>query len=351
MNKSIYASFEISGKKLKLIQDELPELKEGEILVKNTYTTLCRSDLYTYKGVRKEKSPTILGHEITGYIVAFGPDCPKFDNRGEKLKLGDRITWAIYASDPEDPNSKKGFPQKAKNIFKYGHEQITEDSNFHGGLSQYTIIRKYTPLVILKDIVSDHVAALINCSVATMAAAIRLAGDLRNMHVLISGAGMLGIVGSAMASTSGAATVSTLDINTDRLKISKLFGSKHIGNKLSEFNRKFDIIIETSGVPEVMANSLQYLEIGGIAIWLGAVFPQADLNINAEFIVRNLISIKGLHNYNDFDLVSAVDFIERNYYAFDFKKLIEGDFNLESVNEAFDYAIQQNPYRVGITIP
>lgn len=351
MNKSTYARFEGSGTKLELIQGELSELKEGEILVKNTFTTLCRSDLYTYSGVRKEKSPTILGHEITGYIVAFGPNCPKFDNRGEKLKIGDRITWAIFASNPDDPNSKRGFPQKAKNIFKYGHEQITEESNFHGGLSQFTIIRKYTPLVILKDIVSDHVAALINCSVSTMAAAIRLAGDLRNKHVLISGAGMLGIVGSAMASTSGAATVSTLDTNNERLKISKSFGSNYTGNSVSDLNRKFDIIIETSGVPEVMTSSLQHLEIGGIAVWLGAVFPQADLKINAEFIVRNLITIKGLHNYNDFDLVSAVDFIERNYSVFDFEKLIVGKFNLQSVNEAFEYAIGQNPYRVGIMIP
>lgn len=350
MSKSIYARFETSGKKLELIQDVLPELKEGEILVKNTFTTLCRSDLYTYKGVRKEKSPTILGHEITGYIVAFGPNYPKFDNRGGKLKLGDRITWAIYASDPEDPNSKKGFPQKAKNIFKYGHEQITQDSNFHGGLSQFTIIRKHTPLVILKDIVSDQVAALINCSVATMAASVRLAGDLNNKHVLISGAGMLGIVGSAMASTLRASTISTLDIDNDRLKISKLFGSKYTGNEVTDFKRKFDIIIETSGVPEVMTSSVQQLEIGGIVIWLGAVFPQADFNINAEFIVRNLITIKGLHNYNDFDLLTAVEFIERNNHVFDFKKLIEGNFNLQSVNEAFDYAINQNPYRVGIAI-
>jgi putative phosphonate catabolism associated alcohol dehydrogenase len=350
MNNSTYARFEVSGKKMELIQDQLPELKEGEILVKNTFTTLCRSDLYTYEGVRKEKSPTILGHEITGYIVAFGPDCSKLDNRGEKLNIGDRITWAIFASDPDDPNSKRGFPQKAKNIFKYGHEQITERSNFHGGLSQYTIIRKYTPLVILKDVISDKVAALINCSVSTMAASIRLAGDLRDKHVLISGAGMLGIVGSAMASTLGSASVSTMDINNDRLKISKLFGSDYTGNNISDFNRKFDIIIETSGVPEVMCTSLQYLDIGGITVWLGAVFPQPDLKINAEFIVRNLITIKGLHNYNDLDLVSAVEFIERNHSVFDFETLIAGDFNLQSVNEAFEYAVDQNPYRVGIVI-
>lgn len=350
MSKSIYAKFESSGKEFELIQGDLPELKAGELLVKNTFTTLCRSDLYTFKGVRKEKSPTILGHEITGYIVAFGPDCPKFDNRGKELKLGDRITWAIYASDPEDSNSKKGFPQKAKNIFKYGHEQITADSNFHGGLSQFTIIRKFTPLVILKDAVSDHVAALINCSVATMAAAVRLAGDLKNKHVLISGAGMLGIVGSAMASTLGSASVSTLDIDTNRLKISRLYGSEYTGTSISEFSRKFDIIIETSGAPEVMSNSLQHLEIGGLTVWLGAVFPQADVEINAEFIVRNLITIKGLHNYNDSDLVSAVEFIEQYNNEFDFGKLIEGDFNLQSVNEAFHFAVDQNSYRVGISI-
>lgn len=351
MNKSTYARFEGSGNKLELMQGELPELKEGEILVKNTFTTLCRSDLYTYQGIRKEKTPTILGHEITGYIVAFGPDCPKFDNRGEKLKPGDRITWAIYASDPEDPNSKKGFPQKAKNIFKYGHEQITGESNFHGGLSQFTIIRKHTPIVILKKIVSDQVAALINCSVATMAAAVRLAGDLRDKHVLICGAGMLGIIGSAMASTSSAKTVSSLDIDNNRLKISKLFGSKYTGNNVNEFKRKFDIIIETSGVPEVMTDTLQQLEIGGVAVWVGAVFPQNDLKINAEFIVRNLITIKGLHNYNDFDLISAVDFIEKNIDVFDFRKLITADFDLQNVNQAFDFAVNQKPYRVGVFIP
>ena len=33
----------------------VPELKSGEILVRNEYTTLCRSDIYTYTGRRIEK--------------------------------------------------------------------------------------------------------------------------------------------------------------------------------------------------------------------------------------------------------------------------------------------------------
>jgi len=328
----------------------LTDLKEGEILVKNTYTTLCRSDLHTYKGLRKEKCPTILGHEITGSIVSFGPDSEKFDQRGKKLKIGDRITWAIYASDPEDQNSKRGLPQKAKNVFKYGHEQITKDNNFHGGLSQFTIIRKNTPLVCLNDIVPDQVAALINCSAATIAAAIRLAGDLRNKHVLISGAGMLGVFGCAMASKLGASTVTALDIDVERLKIAKSFGAQETGQTVNDFNKKFDVIIETSGFPEVISGTLLQMEIGGTAVWLGAVFPQDDLKINAEFIVRNLITIKGLHNYNEFDLVAAVEFIEQNIEQFDFGKLVNGGYSLSTVNEAFEFAINENPFRVGIKI-
>lgn len=350
MDKSIYARFQLSGKEIELIEDELPQLKDGEILVKNTYTTLCTSDLHTYKGSRKEKSPTILGHEITGYIVSLGFGDDKFDQRGKKLSIGDRITWAIFASDPEDPNSKRGIPQKAKNIFKYGHEQISEDNKFHGGLAQFTVIRKNTPIVCLNDAITDPVAALINCSMATMAAAIRLAGDLKNKHVLISGAGMLGLVGIAMVSKSEASSLATLDINLNRLDIARSFGAQEAEVAVSHLKRKYDVIIETSGYPKVIEETLSKLEIGGTAVWLGAVFPQEDLHINAEFIVRNLITIKGLHNYNELDLVSAVEFIEQYIHQFNFGKLVHQSFTLSNVNDAFRFALNESPYRVGIEI-
>ncbi|MFA6946648.1 MAG: alcohol dehydrogenase catalytic domain-containing protein [Pedobacter sp.] len=345
-----YAEFKSAGEKLQLKETELPELNEGEILVKITYTTLCRSDLHTYIGLRKEKAPTILGHEIVGQILDFGPGAPRIDLRGKELTIGDRITWAIFAGNPEDPVSKKGIPQKAKNIFKYGHEQITADSNLHGGLSEFIILRKFTPVICLKQSVPDSVAALINCSVATIAGAMRLAGDLKNKNVLVSGTGMLGIIACAMASKAGAAFVSALDIDSNRLEISKMFGADEIGHTVNDFSGKFDVIIESSGFPAVMMDTLKQIEIGGTAVWLGAVFSQEDLHINAEFIVRNLVNIKGLHNYNDADLVYAVDFIEQHQHSFDFELLICSGFNLEQVNEAFEYAVNQNPFRVGIQI-
>jgi len=170
--------FETPELPLKLEEIEIPELKNQEILVKNEYATLCRSDIYTFTGARKEKSPTILGHEIIGRIDTIAQNAPTLDLRGNSLQVGDRITWAIFASDPNDDNSKRGMPQKAADLFKYGHEQVTAESDLHGGLSEFTIIRKNTPIIKISESVPVPIAAIINCAVATVAGAIRLAGDL-----------------------------------------------------------------------------------------------------------------------------------------------------------------------------
>jgi len=193
--QSSFAQFEDSANGFSIRTTLIPELKTGEVLVRNTYTTICRSDIYTFQGKRKEKSPTILGHEIVGKIVALGPDAPFNDLRGQVLKIGDRITWGIYASNPDSAFAKKGIPQKGEDLFKYGHEQITEHSTLHGGLAEYIILRKNTPIIAIQDdALSNKAASLINCAVATAAGAIRLAGSLENQTVLVNGAGMLGII-------------------------------------------------------------------------------------------------------------------------------------------------------------
>lgn len=61
--------FTASGQEMKLLNKKLPELRPGEILVQNHYTTICGSDLHTFCGLRKEKTPTVLGHEIVGKVI------------------------------------------------------------------------------------------------------------------------------------------------------------------------------------------------------------------------------------------------------------------------------------------
>jgi len=353
--------FESPDKPMELLETTIPPLKEQEILVRNEYTTLCRSDIYTFTGKRKEKNPTILGHEIIGRIESFGANAPDFDLKGNLLKIGDRITWAIYASDPNSELSKKGMPQKSNDLFKYGHEQITADSSLHGGLSEYTILRKNTPVVKVDETVPLTVSAIINCAVATVAGAMRIAGDISGKKIMICGTGMLGIIACAMARSKGALSVLAVDTNEERLSIAFEFGADEnlaINAGQNDLQQLYfektgktiliDTLIDLSGSPDAMENCIDTLGIGGTAVFIGATFPQRKIQIDAEKVVRKILTIKGLHNYNEQDLLTAVEFIEANHTSFPFEKLIYDGFSLSSATEAFQHAIEKNNFRVGI---
>jgi|1048.fasta_scaffold00606_5 putative phosphonate catabolism associated alcohol dehydrogenase len=338
---------------------EIPALRRGELLVKILFTTICRSDLNTFLGKRKEKNPTILGHEAVGIVVDLAETDGLVDLRGNVLKPGDRITWAIYASDPMDPLSVKGIPQKARGLFKYGHEQISHDNQLHGGLSTHIILRKNTPVVVLSDSLSLYSSALINCAVATVAGALRLSGAIENKIVVINGAGMLGLVACAMARSGKATSVIAIDHDKDRLERAVSFGAslqwlpeEETSNFISletgqSVNISADIVIDFTGNPTAMASSLELLGIGGVAVWVGATYPQPAVQLNAEKLVRNLWTIRGLHNYNQDDLLSAVRFMESYDCLYRFDELINRDCSIANITDGFSQAVAQNHFRVG----
>ena len=335
-------------------------LREGEILIRNEYTTLCRSDLNTFTGKRIEKTPTILGHEIVGRIEELGPGAPTADCRGAALRVGDRVTWAIYASDPCSCLARMGIPQKGDGLFKYGHEQIKPDSHLHGGLSEYCILRKHTPVIRIDQPIPLTVIALINCSVATVAGSLRLAGSVKGRNVLIAGAGMLGIIACAMTRSAGAKHVIALDIDDGRLATARKFGvdltvklepqDRPLKEQIAALIRgeSVSVALDYSGVPETMEALISALGIGGTGVFVGATFPQRPLQISAEQLVRNVHTIKGLHNYNEQDLVAAVEFIETHHTRFPFESLVHDKFDLDAVDEAFDYGMKSGAYRVGV---
>jgi alcohol dehydrogenase len=335
----------------------VPPLAEGEMIVANEFVTLCRSDINTFSGKRSEKNPTILGHEIVGRIAARHPEAPSHDILGAPLSIGDRITWGIYASNPGSMLAQRGIPQKGDNLFKYGHEEIREGHTLHGGLSSHTIIRRHTPVARLTEGMPLPVAATINCAVATVAGALRLAGPMAGMRVFVFGAGMLGVVACAMARSSGAASVAATDTNEDRMRIALLFGADRmvapedvLAPEPARKTGLHDIVFDFSGAPDSMEASLRILAIGGTTVWVGATFPQRDVPVSAERLIRNIHTIKGLHNYNGSDLADAVAFMEAHHAAYPFIDLIDGRFTLERTSEAFACAIEDNPFRVGIAI-
>lgn len=359
MQTSKAAVFSQSGHPMELIDLPIPPLKSHEILVRNEMVALCRSDLATYSGKRIEPSPTILGHEIVGRIADFGPGSSRHDLRGDLMQIGDRITWAIFASDPCSDMSKRGMPQKGPDRFKYGHEQLTIEKTLHGGLAQHMILRAHTPVIKISMEVPLPVAAVVNCAVATVAGAVRIAGPLSEKRVLVSGAGMLGVLACAMARRHGARRVGAVDIDEDRLRTAKTFGAdftvalptieREEAIRLPDLDT-VDVVIEASGVPWSMEKTLEKLDVGGIAVWIGAVHPTRSVAVDSERLVRNLISIRGLHNYNVDDFLEAVRFVETDHSSLPVRELIEDRFELDQIDDAFAFAMKSKAFRVGVRL-
>ncbi|MDR9447140.1 MAG: zinc-binding dehydrogenase [Balneolaceae bacterium] len=341
---------------LNLEQVELPPLQNGEVLVQNTFSSICKSDVNTYLGKRKEKTPTILGHETIGVVV----DVPKEridDVFGRQVQKGDRITWGIFASDPSDPMSSKGIPQKAASLFKYGHEQITPTSHLHGGFATHTIVRKHTPIAVLEDQVPDAVASIINCSVCTVAGSLRLAESLAGKRVGVIGAGMLGCVAVAMAKASGAVEIHVMDIADERLKTAQSFGATHLHDvsaldenpqQKGSLAKSLDVVLEYSGVASSMEWGLDLLDVGGTAVWVGGTFPQRAVELDSEQVIRKCLTFKGLHNYNVEDFKAGVRFITEHYHEFPFEDHVFDAGNLDRMTEAFDLASSSRYLRVGV---
>ncbi|MCF3108660.1 zinc-binding dehydrogenase [Niabella sp. CC-SYL272] len=346
-----------TGQPFRKKQSSLPYPGPGEILVQITYTTICTSDLHTYSGRRNAPCPCVLGHEIIGRIAVCGTG-KHTDDTGIPLYAGDLITWCVYAVDATSEMARKGMPQKSPGLYKYGHQQFSDTDSLNGGFASHCLLKKGTAVFKLPDAINPKIAAPINCTHATIAGALRLAGSVAGKNILVTGAGMLGLSACAMAKAGGAAHVYTLDQHPDRLAFSKKFGitqtfssnltTHEIDARLSA-TEKIDVVIDTTGRPEVMTKGLELLSTGGCAIWVGAVFTQPATRVNAEMVVRKLLTIKGLHNYTIPDLEAAVGFITLHQHDYPFDALVGATFALDHLNEAFAAAGNGSYYRVGIS--
>jgi putative phosphonate catabolism associated alcohol dehydrogenase len=361
------AIFNGHGKPFEFISRPVPFIKPGEILVKTRYTTLCGSDIHTYCGRRMEPPHVVLGHEIVGDILWIDPAHPGNDFRGMPIAVGDRITWSIFSVPSDIAPPRPDMPQKSSSLFKYGHVLADGEDVFNGGLADYCILRANTALIRISESIPLKVAATISCAHSTVMGALRVAGDMAGKKVLVFGAGLLGLSCLAMCKEAGAIQIGIVDPDPGRLHWGEKFGAAAAftfpktaaptapipgtSNATPPLPwPEADIVFDMTGDPQAMKTGLDSLAIGGCAVWIGAVYPAPPVQVDAQMIVRKLLQIRGLHNYNYQDFVHATSFIENNYRKYPFENLVEKEYSLDDIEAAFTFASNSKPVRVGIKI-
>jgi alcohol dehydrogenase len=330
------AVFHGFGQQLELVECPIPELKEGETLVKISCCALCRSDLHTYEGRRTEATPTILGHEAVGQVV---------ESRAG-LTPGMRITWGIFACCSECFFCCNGLPQKCESLFKYGHARLTDEQPLSGGLATHILLRKGTPVVPLPDSIPDEIAVLANCSTATAFASIRNADLRTNAVVAVLGMGILGLTAAAILSSQGHQVIG-FDPDPAKAELAKDFGCTDFFSDVDAFKsalsnqtqgRGADACLELAGSQAAAQLSLTCVRIGGTIVWTGAAAPVGEVSIQPEQILRRQLTINGVHNYIPGDLTAAVEFLSACSQQFRFEALFGATFSLDEIETALQVA-------------
>jgi alcohol dehydrogenase len=350
--------FDGPGRPLRRVDVVPPVPAKGEVLVRVLACTLCGSDLHTWAGRRHEPCPTVLGHEILGRVEslpAASPSPATWD--GRPLTVGDRVVWAVAVGCGTCFFCLRDLPQKCTRLLKYGHTRFAGPGDLRGGLATHVLLAPKTAVFHVPDGVPDDVASPAGCATATVAAALRHAGELAGAAVLIFGAGLLGLTAAAMARSRGAQAVIVADPNPERLARAESFGATAVAGsgeleaviQAATAGHGVDVAVELSGSPEAASDAVARLRVGGRCLWVGAVFPSRPVALIPETIVRRHLLIQGIHNYHPRDLADALTFLKDYHHSFPLRQIVGAPVSLADADAAFGRAHDAKTLRQLIT--
>ncbi|MDQ1197093.1 zinc-binding alcohol dehydrogenase family protein [Agrobacterium sp. SORGH_AS 787] len=262
-----------------LVSKELPKPSraENEVLVRIRRIGVCGTDLHIFTGNQPYLSyPRIMGHELSGTVE----EAPQ----GSSLSAGDIVTIIPYISCGHCSACLKGKSNCCRNIGVLG---VHRD----GGMVEYLSVPQQ--FVLKAEGLSLDQAAMTEF-LAIGAHAVRRGAVEKDQHVLIVGAGPIGMAVAVFAVMNGA-TVTMIDSREDRLS----FCRDHLGvanivqlgegdkdrlNDITEGNF-FDVVFDATGNPKAMERGFSFVGHGGAYVLVSIVASDISFN-DPEFHKR-----------------------------------------------------------------
>ncbi|MCQ4621101.1 zinc-binding dehydrogenase [Corynebacterium sp. CCUG 71335] len=297
----------------------LPSLRQDELIVELEAATVCGSDRHTVQGRRQSPSPSILGHEGVGRVIA---------TTRPELSVGQRVVFSVVSSCGSCARCMSGFHAKCLHAQKVGHEPFDGDWPLSGTYSTHIHLRAGQTVLPVVDHVSDAAASIASCAIATVMAAFESAGSVEGKTVLVNGVGMLGLVALAEATRRGAARTIGCDPGGRTFHLAGPFADDLV---TSTSGVEADVVLECSGSRTGVEKSLDTLEMGGTAVLVGSVAPAGTIALDPEWVVRGWRTIRGVHNYEPRHLAQAVEFVERTANPLDWDAITGEPITLDDV--------------------
>ena len=278
--------------------ENIPEPKVGpnDVMIRIRKAAICGTDIHIYTwdswAQKTVPVPMAVGHEYSGEIVEIGSEVQGFE-------IGDRVSGEGHITCGYCRNCRAGRRHLCRNTTGVG-------VNRPGSFAEYLVIPAFNAFK-LPDSISDEIAAILDpLGNATHTA---LSFNLVGEDVLITGAGPIGIMATAIARFVGARHIVVTDVNDFRLGLAKRMGASRAINVTREsidatmkelgMQEGFDVGLEMSGNPAAFRDLLRTMHHGGSVALLG--IPPEDTAIDWNEVIFKGLVIKGVYGREMFE--------------------------------------------------
>lgn len=272
--------------------EDVPEPVIGinDVLIRVDRTGICGTDLHIYNwdawAQKTIPVPMVIGHEFVGEVVVAGSNVSDFFP-------GDVVSAEGHVVCGRCRNCLAGRRHLCKDTSGIGVNRAGAFAEFVS--VPMTNIWHHAPGV------DRDVAAIFDPFGNAVHTA--LSFPLLGEDVLITGAGPIGVMATAVVRHAGARHVVVTDVNDYRLELARKMGATLAVNvrstSVAETQKKlgmaegFDVGLEMSGNPTAFRELLDNMCHGGRIAMLG--IPPEPVSIDWNKVIFNMLTIKGIY--------------------------------------------------------
>jgi Zn-dependent alcohol dehydrogenase len=316
---------------------ELTELKVGQVLVKVLVSGLCGAQLHEIRGHKGNAKflPHLMGHEGCGVVEAVGDGVTT-------VKVGDKVVmhWRL-GTGIEAP-----FPSYVLDGKSMSSGKVTT-------LNEYSIVSENRLTTVPQD-TPPELCAILGCALTTAMGIIDNEVDLKfGESVAVIGTGGVGLNLIQAAAMKSACPIIAVDNNLSKAQMCLDLGASKFYTSIDQIEGKVDIVIDTTGIPEVISQGISILSNTGRMILVGQPAPGKFVEVMNAVNLFNGIgqSIKATQGGKTNPQEDIPRYIRLHKEGLlDVSKLITHTFTLDQINEAFDLLKSGNAGRIMIKI-
>jgi threonine 3-dehydrogenase len=306
----------------------IPRIGMNDVLIKILKTSICGTDVHIYNwdswAQKTINVPMVIGHEFVGRVAEAGANVTGF-------KPGDLVSGEGHLVCGLCRNCLAGRRHLCPHTSGIG---VNRDGVFAEYLQIPMTNVWYADSRLATDIIScfDPLGNAVHTA---------LSFDVLGEDVLITGAGPIGCMATAIVKHAGARFVVVSDVNPYRLELARRMGAtlavdarqetiedaqKRLGMK-----EGFDVGLEMSGNGSAFRSMLANMCHGGKIAMLG--IPEPNIQVDWNLVVFNGLTIKGIYGREMYETWYKMTVMIQS--GLDITPIITHRFHYSDFEEAF----------------